>query len=345
MSLGAEFDLIGRYFGGPFAGLRGEALASGLSVGLGDDGAVLDPIPTGEQLVVAADMLVEGRHYFTEVDPSSLGHKCLAVNLSDLAAMGARPLGFTLSIGIREIRPDWLSAFSRGLLALAERTACPLLGGDTVRVGETAPEVFSISILGLVPSGQALRRSGLQVGDELWVSGTLGDGAQAVRQRRPWPRLNWPEPRLALGQRLRGLASAAIDISDGLSSELEHLRQQSSAALGQPLQCRVRLSALQGCLGELLREAQAHGHLSLSQALRLAAESGDEYEMLFGAPVGAHLAIDALSTELGLPLTCIGQVRALSAPHLPVLDWHDESGVSIAPDAIPGASFDHFRPA
>ena len=199
-----EFDLIARYF------TRPPVPGSAVAVGVGDDCAVLQPAP-GMQLAVSSDMLVQGRHFFADVDPRSLGHKALAVNLSDLAACGAEPLGFTLALALPEANPAWLEPFAHGLLALADAHGCQLVGGDTT----AGPLNICITIFGQVPRGQALLRSGAQVGDDIWVSGTLGDACLALQAlqgqvtlppellERARQRLEWPTPRVALGQALR----------------------------------------------------------------------------------------------------------------------------------------------
>ena len=211
-----EFDLIARYFTRP---VRRAAL------GVGDDCALLALAP-GMQLAVSSDMLVEGRHFFADVAPEALGHKALAVNLSDLAACGARPLAFTLALALPHIDEAWLAGFSRGLLALADEHACELIGGDTTQ----GPLNICITVFGEVPAGQALLRSGARPGDDLYVSGTLGDARlalEALQGRITLPadllaqarqRLERPTPRVALGQALRGVASSAMDVSDGCSA-------------------------------------------------------------------------------------------------------------------------------
>ena len=359
MSCGPEFDLIERLFAEPLRRSGGgRALGHAQALGIGDDAAVLAPLPPDQQLVFASDLLVEGRHYFPEVDPRSLGHKMLAVNCSDLAAMGAEPLACTLSMAIRRSRVgpaaaeqdrQWLVDLAQGLQDLASQTGCALVGGDTVGLEDHQAESFSIAILGTVPVGQALRRDGLQPGDELWVSGQLGDGAWAVRHRLANPRLNWPQPRLALGRALRGLAHAAIDVSDGLSSELGHLVRASTQRVGQPLVLEVRLQALAACLGPgLLGEVQ-RAERSLAQACRLAAASGDEYELCFAVPASANQQVEQLARDLDLPLTRIGRVLGTSSlsatdagdPH-GLVRWVNDQGQFLPIDQIPGAGFDHF---
>lgn len=270
------------------------------ALGIGDDAALVPPLPQGEQLAVTTDMLVEGRHYFSEVDSQSLGHKVLAVNLSDLAAMGATPVAFTLAAALRSIDQPWLEKFLEGLFALAQKFQCPLIGGDTVKVADTASQSFSVTAMGRVPIGKALRRDGLREGDDLWVSGTLGDGAYAVQKRIACRKLNWPQPRVELGLALRGIATAAIDISDGLKPELGHL-------LTQRLSADVFWESLP--LGDELRQALTRGELTQDQARLISATSGDEYEILFGAPQSKRTEIDSISKELKLPLTRIGCVQ------------------------------------
>ena len=220
-----EFDLIARHFKRP---VRRTAL------GVGDDCALLAPRP-GMQLAVSSDMLVEGRHFFADVDPQALGHKALAVNLSDLAACGAEPLAFTLALALPNADDAWLAAFARGLFALADAHGCELVGGDTTR----GPLNICITVFGELPTGQALLRSGARAGDDLYVSGTLGDARlalEALQGRVALPpallaaarlRLERPTPRVALGQQLRGVASSAIDLSDGLLGDVGHVLHAS----------------------------------------------------------------------------------------------------------------------
>lgn len=344
-----EFELINQFFKDICP--RAQALDHPQALGIGDDAALLAPVPAGYQLVVTTDTLVEGRHYWADVDPQALGHKVLAVNLSDLAAMGAQPWAFTLSVSLRSPRPHWLSAFVSGLSALAQEAQIPLVGGDTVGLGADAagPESFTVTALGLVPIGRALRRDGLMPGDRLWVSGTLGDGQAAVAQRVFAEKLLWPQPRVALGQALRGVAHAAIDISDGLASELGRMVHASRAqmqAAGQAaaLYAEVSLLALSDCLGPLVRAAIAHEGLDPLQACRRAAASGDEYELLFAAPEKASDAVMQIGLRLGLPLTEIGRVCAwdVSSAESPPVVWLDAQGRRLAPDLVPAAGFDHF---
>lgn len=356
LSLGPmdEFGLIQAYFAGSPAAEQGNGLGHRQALGIGDDAALLAPIPQGQQLVVTTDSLVENRHYLSDVDPTALGHKALAVSLSDLAAMGAKPWAFTLNLHLRGIRKPWLEAFSKGLNALALEHGMSLVGGDTVSV--QAEEAVVVTAMGLVPLGQALLREGLQPGDELWVSGDLGDGVYALKHKPRAKKLLWPQPRLALGQALRNqqLAHAAIDISDGLASELGHLLERSQArSQGLELTAHVHLQSLSQCLGPELQAAVNRNELDLQQACLLAARSGDEYELLFAAPLAARPAILALALQLNLGLTPIGRVdlrQACPAGQPAPTDmaqsrWYglDGHALSLSQDALAG--FNHFHPA
>ena len=280
-----EFALIRQYFErqpAPLPASTGPAAESLVKLGIGDDCALLDPVPPGQQLAISTDMLVAGRHFFEGTDPAAIGHKALAVNLSDLAAMGARPVGFTLALALPTADAAWLQGFADGLFGLAARAACPLIGGDTTR----GPLNISITVLGQVPAMHALRRDGARVGDAIWVSGPLGAAALAVARRsqgQPVPdaaarRLDWPEPRLAAGLGLTGVASAAMDISDGLAGDLGHLLTASGRRQGLSLGAELWEGRLP--LDPVLRESGvAH-----DEALQLALHGGDDYELLFTAP-------------------------------------------------------------
>ncbi|NLR73839.1 thiamine-phosphate kinase [Leeia aquatica] len=293
--MSGEFDLIRRYFTWP---------AHNAVLGVGDDAALLQPSP-GQQLVVSADMLVAGRHFFADTDPVRLGHKALAVNLSDMAAMGATPRWAMLSLALPEVDEGWLGGFSQGFRALAEQHAVSLIGGDTT----CGPLNLSIQIMGEVPPGQALRRDGAQAGDDLWVSGTLGDAAFALQSLlgkvRLTPveasmlclRLEQPQPRLALGTALRGLASAALDVSDGLAGDLRHLAHCSG------LQAVVEVTTVP--VSEVVQVLSPH---PLYWQCVLA--GGDDYELCFTAAPQHREALSALSRQLGLPLTRIGHMQA-----------------------------------
>lgn len=302
------------------------------ALGIGDDAALIPPLLQGEQLAVTTDMLVEGRHYYPEVDPQSLGHKVLAVNLSDLAAMGATPVAFTLAAALRSIDQPWLEQFLDGLFTLAQRFQCPLIGGDTVGLPHTAPQSFSVTAMGRVPVGMALRRDGLQAGDDLWVSGNLGDSAYAVQKRSSSDKLNWPQPRIALGLALRGIASAAIDISDGLRPELGHL-------LAKGLSAEIFWDLLP--LGQGLQQAIAQGEIRPDDARLFAATGGDEYELLFGAPQASRLEIAQIAARLELPLTRIGLVVAEPTHRL---NWKLSAGAPLSdPDLLRQLALGGFR--
>jgi len=287
----SEFQLIERFFA--------SAPVRRADLGIGDDCALLAALPAGMAQAVTTDMLVAGRHFLDEVDPESLGHKSLAVNLSDLAAMGAIPDAFTLALALPRVDEAWLAAFARGLLNLAAEADCELIGGDTTR----GPLTISITAMGRVPVHQALRRDRAQVDDDLWVSGALGAAALAVREAaagRPLPdphpaqrRLDWPQPRLTLGRALIGLAHAAIDLSDGLAGDVLHLTDRSGLA--------VRID-----WDQVPVDAALSG-LSDDDRLRLALSGGDDYELLFAAPRLRRTDLQRLSDRLDIPLTRIGR--------------------------------------
>jgi thiamine-monophosphate kinase len=298
-----EFELIERFFKRP---ARRNALGSG------DDCALLAPAP-GMQLAVSSDMLVEGRHFLSTVDPFKLGHKALAVNLSDLAACGAQPLAFTLALAMPHVDEAWLGGFSRGLFALADAHGCELVGGDTTR----GPLNICITVFGEVPAGQALLRSGARPGDDLYVSGTLGDArlalevfrggvslpAQAFEQARA--RMEQPTPRVALGQALRRIATSAIDVSDGLMGDLAHLLRQSGVGT-----CIDTVVA-----GGLMQVAAA---LDDEQKLDYVLAGGDDYELLFTAPAAQREAVRAAAAQARTPVACIGRIEA--QPGIRLLD-------------------------
>ena len=314
-----EFDIIARYFKRP---VRRSPL------GVGDDCALLAPAP-GMQLAVSTDLLVEGRHFLSTVRPERLGHKCLAVNLSDLAACGARPLAFTLGLSLPQADEAWLAPFAEGLLALADAHGCELVGGDTTR----GPLTISITVFGEVPAGQALLRSGARPGDEVWVSGTLGDARLALevfRGQRQVPaeafeaarlRMETPEPRVALGQALRGVATAAVDLSDGLSGDLGHVLKASG--VGATLRADL--------LATLPAQAQA---MTAGDRLDFALAGGDDYELAFTAPAAAREAVLSAGRASGTLVRCIGRIEAE-----PGLRLVDEAGHAVT-RAV--AAFDHF---
>ena len=319
MALG-EFELIDRYFRRP---VRRAAL------GVGDDCALLNIRP-GMQLAVSTDLLVEGRHFLSTVDPARLGHKALAVNLSDLAACGAEPLAFTLSLSMP--RPDerFLAPFAEGLLALADRHGIELVGGDTT----AGPLTLGITVMGEVPPGQALRRSGARAGDVLWVSGFPGEARLALEVFRGTLSLpeddfqaarramELPEPRVALGLALRGLATAAIDVSDGLLGDLGHVLRASGVGAVLHLADFPR------------RPLLARQPLAVQRMALLT--GGDDYELLFTAPEAAGPAVQAAAAQAGVPVQAIGRITAT-----PGLQALDEAGAPL--DLAGWAAFDHFK--
>ena len=289
-------------------------------MGVGDDCARMR-VADGMELAVTTDMLLEGRHFLPDAEPRALGHKALAVNLSDLAACGATPRWAVLAIALKSADETWLAGFSAGLFALAERHGVELVGGDTTRGERT---IISIAALGEVPAGAALSRAGALPGDDLWVSGELGGAALALVHpgiAEAAARLARPEPRVALGLRLRGLAHAAIDISDGLAGDLAHILERSRVAARVSYDLIPRAAAFRA-LGkpELEKDCVLSG--------------GDDYELLFAAPAGRRSEVQALSRELALPLSRIGAIEAGEG----ALSIVDAAG---KPIAFRGG-FDHF---
>ena len=319
-----EFALIARHF-------TRRPRDAAVRVGVGDDAAVIAPAP-GHELVLAVDMMVEGRHFRAGTDPERLGHKILAVNLSDLAAMGARPRWALLAGALPDHDDAWLAAFARGLYALADEYRVDLVGGDTTR----GPRNLCVTIAGDVPAGAAILRSGARVGDDLWVSGTLGDamlGLAALEGRTALDaasrascvaRLERPSPRVALGIALRGCARAMLDVSDGLSGDLAHLTEASAVGAVVELARLPRSDAL---------DAKLRGpERALALACLLA--GGDDYELVFAAPADRRDAVVAAARAGNIAVTRIGQVVA--GRGLTVLD---EANSPLA--SLPRA-FDHF---
>jgi thiamine-monophosphate kinase len=290
----SEFGLIQRYF---------TRATPNAALGVGDDAALLDVGP-GMELAVSTDMLLSGTHFFPDADPFMLGHKVLAVNLSDMAAMGAKPRWALLAVALPQADEAWLQRFSGGFFALAQRYGVELVGGDTTR----GPLSLSITILGEVPKGVALRRSGAQPGDDIWVSGQLGDAALALAHLKGHiqlpeadfapcaQRLHRPEPRIELGQALCGLATSAIDISDGLLADLGHILECSKTGAAIQLEALPLSPAMREMLGQPLGR-----HCALA--------GGDDYELCFTAPSGRRNAIEKITATLGLPLTRIGSIE------------------------------------
>jgi thiamine-monophosphate kinase len=310
--MASEFALIDRYFKRP---TRHTVL------GVGDDGALIRP-SAGCELVISTDMLVAGTHFLTNTDPQDLGWKTLAVNISDLAAMGAEPKWALLAAALPAATESWIAQFADGFFACADAFGIDVIGGDTTK----GPRNFCVTIFGEVPAGQALLRSGATPGDEIWVSGQPGRAAQGLAHLQGravleepaladcLAALHRPQPRVALGLALRGLATATIDVSDGLLADLGHILEQSGMA--------------------------ATLHLAVPPAPTFAdtcyLSGGDDYELLFTAPAGRHEQVLALAESLALPLTCLGRIAAGEAGDLTVLT------LAGAPVDIARRGYDHF---
>ena len=314
-----EFDLIAKHF---------TRDTPGAVLGVGDDCALLATMP-GMQLAVSSDMLLEGRHFSPQDSPAGIGHKSLAVNLSDLAAMGATPRWATLSIALPEADDAWLTAFARGFFRMADLHGIELVGGDTTRGALT----ISITVMGEVPPGQALRRDGARAGDDVWVSGVLGSAAMALAYRqgrlfmeqvdaaRVLPALYLPMPQVELGIALRGIAHSAIDISDGLLSDLGHVLERSSVG------ATLELSAL-----PTLPVVQKYLHEAVARNCVLA--GGDDYELCFTAPQSRRDAVLAAAADADVAVTRIG--RIIAEPGLTVLDVNGQAL------PIDQTGYDHF---
>ena len=295
-----EFDLIQRFFKAGADAMRPNDEKT-IALGIGDDCALLNPA-AGEEIAITSDMLVEGRHFFMGANPELLGRKALAVNLSDLAAMGAKPIGFTLAIALPTVDKAWLEAFSKGLFAVANQYSCPLIGGDTT----AGPLTISITAFGSTPSGKAIRRSGAKTGDDIWVSGAVGDARLALAALRHEMnlsesdlkqiehRMHNPTPRVDLGMKMREVASAALDISDGLLGDLQHILKQSQVSAEVFLDQLPKSEILQKQSEDVQNQFAACG--------------GDDYEICFTAPIEKRDAIDKISTALNLPITRIGRI-------------------------------------
>ena len=314
----SEFDLIARYFTRP---------TPHAVQGVGDDGAVVRVAP-GMELVITTDMLVAGTHFLPDAEPEALGWKTLAVNVSDLAAMGARPRWAVLAVALPEVDEDWIGAFARGLFACADAFGVDVIGGDTTR----GPINLCPTLFGEVPQGRALLRSGARAGDEIWVSGAPGLAALGLAHLQDrcilsepaltdcLAALDRPQPRVTLGLALRGIASAAIDVSDGLLADLGHILERSG--VGARLQLdRLPAAALAACPDQALARDCLLG-------------GGDDYELLFTASAGRHDEIAALVGELGLALTRIGSIVSGNT-----LTLQDADGRAVP---VPHRGFDHF---
>ncbi|MGC2164533.1 MAG: thiamine-phosphate kinase [Gallionella sp.] len=314
-----EFELIRRYF---------TRATPGTLLGIGDDAALIR-VGQGNVLAVSSDMLVSGTHFFPDADPKLLGHKTLAVNLSDMAAMGAKPRWVTLAIALQEADDVWLHEFTGGFFDLAQQYGVELVGGDTTR----GPLNLSVTIFGEVPAHQAIRRSGAAPDDEIWVSGVLGNAALALAHLQGEielgryefaqcsPALHQPQPRVELGLALRGIASSAIDISDGLLGDLGHILEASrvGAAISFP---------------SLPISPTLQSRLDLSLVQRCALAGGDDYELCFTAPASRHDEILGIATGLRLPITVIGKIVAGKRCVV-----HDAAG----PIELEVVGYDHFR--
>jgi thiamine-monophosphate kinase len=295
----SEFDLIQRYF---------TRATPGAVLGVGDDAALLK-VNEGMELAVSTDMLVSGTHFFPDADPLLLGHKTLAVNLSDLASMGAKPRWATLALSLPEVNEQWLEKFSHGFFSLADRYGVELVGGDTTR----GPLNLSVTIMGEVPNGRALRRDGAQVNDDIWVTGKVGEAALALAHLKKQvvltqhiyaacaAHLHQPMPRVELGLALRGIASSAIDISDGLLADLGHILERSRVG------AEINYSSIPGIRIAGLDE-------EIVQRCVLA--GGDDYEICFTAPAVNRAVIQNISATLSLPLTIIGKITKETACHV-----------------------------
>ena len=319
-----EFALIERYF-------KRAPRNADVRIGIGDDGAVIAPAP-GLEYVMTVDMLVEGRHFRAGADPRGIGHKTLAVNLSDLAAMGALPRFVLLAGALPESDPDWVAAFMEGFDALAREYDVELIGGDTTR----GPRTLCVTAIGELPGGTAITRSGASPGDVVYVSGRLGDAALALAARDGRVdieqsslgtlerRLDEPQPRVALGVALRGVASAALDVSDGLTGDLSHVL--ATSRVGASLDLRALP------MSDELRQMLEGGERELALGCVLA--GGDDYEICFTASPAMRERVESIALALSLPLTPIGAITVD-----PLLTINDEDGRALS--ALPRA-YDHF---
>lgn len=290
-----EFDLIERFFKRP---------ARLADVGVGDDCAIWSP-RAGYQLAFSADMLVEGRHFLSTVDPHALGHKALAVNLSDLSACGATPKAFLLSLSLPRVDEQWLSGFSNGLFHLADVHGCELIGGDTT----LGPLNIAITVIGEVPAGEAILRSGAKVGDDLYVSGSLGDARLALEAFRgnislpeavfsiARKRMEYPTPQVALGKALRGIANSMVDVSDGLLGDLKHIVNASHVG------AEIQLSSTLGLI-----EALSVWSCPPDLAMTCVLSGGDDYELLFSAPPSAAESVKDAALASDIHVTRIGKI-------------------------------------
>ena len=318
--MASEFDIIRKHFTRP---------APSAVLGIGDDCALLAPQP-GMMLAVSTDMLLAGRHFFPDADPGKLGHKVLAVNLSDLAAMGADPRWATLALALPEADETWIAAFAEGFFKLAGRWKMELIGGDTTK----GPLAICVTVIGEVPREFPLRRDAALVGDDIWVSGATGEAALALAHLKGrvklegtaseacLARLHTPEPQVDLGGRLRGLARSAIDVSDGLLADLGHVLEASGVGAEISWEGLPRAKAIADCPDKAL-------------AAECLLAGGDDYELAFTAPPGNRAEIEAVGTDLGVSLTRIG----VTVRGEPVATLRDARGKLIS---SPHKGFDHF---
>ncbi len=342
-----EFDLIQRFFTWP---------TPRAVMGVGDDCALLAP-SAGMHMAISTDALISGRHFFANVDPQALGHKALAVNLSDLAACGARPVAFVLALALPEVKNAWLEAFSKGLFDLAQTHGCELIGGDTTR----GPLTITITVFGEVPNTPteaashgvatgALLRSGAQVGDDIYVSGSVGDAALALRALQgkialpesvmaaAKARLEWPKPRVTLGLALRGVATACADVSDGLRGDLGHILERSQR--GAELQWDALLSLLATRKNYPGAAPAFDAVFGSDFAAQCVLGGGDDYELVFTASETKRLAVTQAAEQSATRVTRIGKV--VSAHGITLMDASGKVLPSLAVGDF--ASFDHFSP-
>lgn len=292
----SEFDIIREYF------TCQRVRRDDVKLGIGDDAAIIS-VPKGRQLLVSLDTLVSGVHFPTDTSTEDIAYKALAVNLSDLAAMGAEPAWFTLALTLPEADSEWLRGFAKGLFKLAEQYSLQLVGGDTTQ----GPLTVSIQIAGYAPLDTAMRRRTAKPGDKIYVSGTLGDAALGLRCLQQPDRytpnmaainkLNQPIPRVNVGQAIRGIASACIDISDGLLADLGHILEASK--LGASID--RNMIPVSDSMRLLCQENESCYDLVLA--------GGDDYELCFCISPANEPALDAIAIECGVSLTCIGQIE------------------------------------
>ncbi|GHA78759.1 thiamine-monophosphate kinase [Formosimonas limnophila] len=323
-----EFSLIKKYF------TQTPHQSGAVNLGVGDD-AALFTIADHHQCVITTDALISGRHFFPDTNPYRLGQKSLAVNLSDLAAMGAQPIAFTLTLALPQADESWLSAYSQGLLDTAAEFNCDLIGGDT-----TGSDLLMISItaIGQVPRGQAIRRNTAQVDDDIWVTGTLGDASLALSLLKKHindehlriirSRLESPTPRISTGMQLRHIAHAMLDLSDGLAGDLKHILQASK------VNACIDLDTLP--TSPTLRQ-----YPTLTQ-WQHAISGGDDYELCFTAPISHRSSINALQNHTGVHCTRIGTITAPTSTQSHIISWHSRKYPEQAVKTQDWSGYTHF---